>query len=70
MNKQFIEHDLFAIFDLILYTGVESFYAHEDMIKKAKKGSTSQGSNRIYGFLADEYNVSESNSSTRTSSCL
>jgi len=58
MNDKFIEHDVFALFDRLMFTGLEGFFAHEDMIKKAKKGANKlPGDNRIYGFLADDYNV-------------
>jgi hypothetical protein len=58
MSEKFVEHDVFALFDRLMFTGLESFFAHEDMIKKAKRGANKlPGDNRIYGFLADDYNV-------------
>ena len=58
MSEKHVEHDVFALFDRLMFTGLESFFAHEDMIKKAKKGANKlPGDNRIYGFLADDYNV-------------
>ena len=70
MDKKYAEHDIFALLDRLLFTGLEGFYAHEDMIKKAKKGNNKiPGDNRIYGFLADDYNVISSYDSIKTSSC-
>lgn len=57
MNEKYAEHDVYAMFDLIMYTGIESFYAHEDMFKKKKGGNTSSLNNRVFGFLNDDYNV-------------
>lgn len=57
IDPAFSAHDVFTVFDLLMYTGVESLYAHEDMFKKTKKPSSNQLPGRIFGFLADEYNV-------------
>lgn len=57
MNEKYAEHDVYALFDLIMYTGIESFYAHEDMFKKKKSGNSSSINNRVFGFLNDDYNV-------------
>ena len=59
MSKDHIEHDVFTLFDLVLSTGIESFYAHEDMFKKKKTNNISAINNRVFGFLNDDYNVRE-----------
>lgn len=58
MNKDYREHDVYSLFDLALSTGIESFYAHEDMFKKKKTNNISAINNRVFGFLNDDYNVS------------
>ena len=58
MSEKYTEHDIFALLDRLMFTGLEGFFAHEEMIKKSKKGANKlPGDNRIYGFLADDYNV-------------
>lgn len=61
MDKQYKEHDIFALFDLVLSTGIESFYAHEDMFKKKKTSNIGAINNRVFGFLNDDYNVGRDN---------
>lgn len=57
MKKDHAEADVFTLFDLMLSTGIESFYAHEDMFKKKKTNNISAINNRVFGFLNDDYNV-------------
>lgn len=53
MNPSKTEHDIFAMLDLLLLTGLDSFYAHDDMYKKAK---TRQPNGRVYSFLSEDFN--------------
>lgn len=53
MNPSKTEHDIFVMLDLLLLTGLDSFYAHDDMYKRAK---FKQPNGRVYSFLAEDFN--------------